>query len=257
MYGVVSQRRTPLVSGRACSYPPPVSIEPAPPLAGPTRAATVSPVTIALRLTCALVLTLTALVSLTLQGRPATSGELIEDAQAGRVTRMVVTDDSVIWWVGEVRPWETPTPVSFDGRTYYSDQVGDLLGRYAFREHIEVVRRSARLPDPLRLLAVGGGLVAFLLLIGGPEPARANRWAWFWLSGVGRTFSVGAIAFLLLSGPVRGVHRPPERRERWDGAKGFGMAILLSIALFIVWTLVRHIVWPASDGTASYVTRPA
>jgi len=48
------------------------------------------------------------------------------------------------------------------------------------------------------------------LLVGGPKPWRATRWAWFWL--LGSVPLVGALAFLLLGGSTSVL--PPARPER-------------------------------------------
>lgn len=48
------------------------------------------------------------------------------------------------------------------------------------------------------------------LLVGGPKPWRATRWAWFWL--LGSVPFVGALAFLLLGGSTSVL--PPARPER-------------------------------------------
>lgn len=73
----------------------------------------------------------------------------------------------------------------------------------------------------------GVALVAFLmtlvLIVSGPPPWRATRWAWFWLMWT----PVGALAFAVLSGPLWPL-RPPR-----PGARGLtgGWAFLLSMLL--------------------------
>lgn len=61
------------------------------------------------------------------------------------------------------------------------------------------------------------------VLIAGPLPWRATRWAWFWL----QVPPIGGIVFLLASGPTPGVFRPGPRRRRLTG----GWAFLLSVPL--------------------------
>lgn len=77
------------------------------------------------------------------------------------------------------------------------------------------------------------GLVAVLLvfvglgvLVAGPQPWRATRWAWFWLLMP----PVGAIAFLLASGPVLRLPGPRDPHQRLTG----GWAFLLSLPLMSV-----------------------
>ena len=80
-----------------------------------------------------------------------------------------------------------------------------------------------RVPTWLALTA----LVAFLsqlgLLINGPRPWRATRWAWFWISTVP---VVGSVLMLLLSGRTPGLPGPAAAGRRLTG----GWAFLLSSA---------------------------
>ncbi|KGH45447.1 hypothetical protein IN07_17300 [Modestobacter caceresii] len=61
-----------------------------------------------------------------------------------------------------------------------------------------------RLSNWAGAMLLAHGLAVVLLLVGGPPPARASRWAWFWLSWP----PIGSLAFLLLSGPFPGVPAP-------------------------------------------------
>lgn len=77
-------------------------------------------------------------------------------------------------------------------------------------------------------------LLAFLLvfaclgvLVAGPEPWRANRWAWFWLL----LPPVGAIAFLLASGPTPGLRAPRDAHRRLSGGWAFLLSLLLTSVL--------------------------
>jgi hypothetical protein len=75
----------------------------------------------------------------------------------------------------------------------------------------------------LALLAIPLGLWWLILLTAGPQPWRATRWAWFWLSGS----VVGAIAFVLLSGPLPRVRGPRRPERRLTG----GWALLIGVVL--------------------------
>ena len=65
----------------------------------------------------------------------------------------------------------------------------------------------------------------FLLAGAGPEPWRATRWAWMWLTLLGGP--IGCLAFLLLGGPL-GLWRPKDLTRRLTG----GWAFLLALILF-------------------------
>jgi hypothetical protein len=64
-------------------------------------------------------------------------------------------------------------------------------------------------------------LAGLALLVGGPHPWRATRWAWFWLL----VSPVGSLVFVLLSGPTPGIPGPRDPRRRLTG----GWAFLLSV----------------------------
>jgi len=78
-------------------------------------------------------------------------------------------------------------------------------------------------------------LGVLVLLVGGPKPWRATRWAWFWL--LGSVPFVGALAFLLLGGSTSVL--PPARPERRLTG---GWAFLL--------TMVIHAAAGAAAGSA-------
>lgn len=78
-------------------------------------------------------------------------------------------------------------------------------------------------------LAVGVLMVAGLgLLIGGPAPWRATRWAWFWLLPT----PVGSIALLALSGPTLGLPGPRRPSRRLTGGWAFLLGLLLNGSSF-------------------------
>ena len=63
------------------------------------------------------------------------------------------------------------------------------------------------------------------LLVGGPQPWWATRWAWLWLGAV--SFPIAGAAFLLLSGPTPGVPKPQNANRRLTGGWAFLIAFLL------------------------------
>lgn len=62
------------------------------------------------------------------------------------------------------------------------------------------------------------------LLVHGPAPWRATRWAWFWLSWV----PGGVVAFFLLAGPTPGVRPPRRAARRLTGGWAFLLSLLLT-----------------------------
>ncbi len=81
-------------------------------------------------------------------------------------------------------------------------------------------------PWPFALLAFLGMLVQLFVIISGPQPWRATRWAWFWLSGS----LVGVLAMALLSGPFPGVPAPRRPERRLTGGWAFLLGVLLTSA---------------------------
>lgn len=69
-------------------------------------------------------------------------------------------------------------------------------------------------------------LAVLVLLIGGPQPRFATKWAWFWLLGAGWP----VVAFLLLE-PVPAWQAAPAaaRQSRLTGGWAFLIAVLLGV----------------------------
>lgn len=69
------------------------------------------------------------------------------------------------------------------------------------------------------------GLATLILLIGGPQPRLATKWAWFWLLGIGPL----SLAFLLLE-PVPVWQREAlPARNRLTGGWGFVIALVAGL----------------------------
>lgn len=101
----------------------------------------------------------------------------------------------------------------------------------------DYVTRDQRLSDGGRLLgwhvpnavaipAFVLFLAGLVVLMAGPQPRRATRWAWFWLL----LPPLGCLLFLTLSGPTGGVPAPRDPDRRLTG----GWAFLLSLPLMAV-----------------------
>lgn len=85
--------------------------------------------------------------------------------------------------------------------------------------------RGWRAPGWALWLGVATWFGTVLLAGNGPEPWRATKWGWTWLTLMGGP--VGCLGFFLLGGPL-GRGRPREGSRRLTG----GWAFLLSLAFF-------------------------
>jgi hypothetical protein len=183
--------------------------------------------------------------------REVSYGQLRKDLRAGEVGAVTVTGDvlghdeagySVVdvhwrrgWWgytteVTQVRGDHDPVP---EGDTAIDGSVSDALRslRPGLDISVEPYRSGATttlLGDVLTgrwAAAVFVLLLATLMLIvGGPEPRVATRWAWFWLLAV--VPPVAEIAFLVLGGSVAGREHDGSRK-RLTGGWAFLIAVVL------------------------------
>lgn len=139
-----------------------------------------------------LVLLIAGVVDAALQPADRTPDELVAALDAGEVATLTVERPTVPT-VGEVgAEW---TGAGRDGRTTYRfDSVSDtreddglrlLAAAAASPRHVEV-REVDSLPPRSSptwqlVLALGTLVGVVALVLGGPEPRFATRWAWFWL----------------------------------------------------------------------------
>ena len=76
-------------------------------------------------------------------------------------------------------------------------------------------------PQPLWWLCLVAGVAVLVLIVSGPVPWRATRWAWFWMLAL--AFPFGLIAYVLLGGPL-GRMRPADGARRMTGGWAFLVA---------------------------------
>jgi hypothetical protein len=82
-------------------------------------------------------------------------------------------------------------------------------------------------PGVLALAAFGLFLAWLAFLVGGPQPWRATRWAWFWLGFP----PVGVLAHLLLSGPTPGLPAPRRPDRRLTGGWAFLIYLVVIVGM--------------------------
>ena len=180
---------------------------------------------------CGTAAAVTAPQSSSLLTRQASIPVLLADVDRGLVDTVYEDDNSVVWRPAGARLWSTAKIEGFDRAGAELLNVGDVL-REAAAVNADARIEQASLNGPwaaLQTIGILGGFGTFLLLIGGPDPRRGNRWAWFWLFYVGRSYQVGLLAFLLLGTALRGGHLEPARRLK--GGEGLALAIVLGLVL--------------------------
>ncbi|MGC5010029.1 hypothetical protein ACLQ2R_04635 [Streptosporangium sp. DT93] len=184
--------------------------------------------------------------------RPA--GELIPDLRAGGVSRVVYDRDwpayGTLTWSHGPLSW---TQARFDQPDDVWDPRTTRLDREALRRRqeaflaqvraaadpsVEIVRTEGfrgagaligspayeRWWKPFAPVAVTAEALAWLLMLAGPGPRYASRWAWFWMFLIG-----GSLLYVLLEPrPLwRGPHEVLPAPERIDGTRGFAIAVAI------------------------------
>jgi hypothetical protein len=139
----------------------------------------------------------------------------------------------------EARPLSAASAGARDGVTgVIGEDLGDRLA--ASQPDVQVVRvaRWTGMSTELFGLRVAGWMAWALLiyfvtilwlLVRGPEPWRATRWAWFWLMTLAAP--LGMLAFLLLAGPTSVVSPPRPGSRRLTGGWAFLILLLARSAL--------------------------
>jgi hypothetical protein len=194
----------------------------------------------------------TAALMVTTGLRPATYGDLLSDVAQSKVYEVQVIgpdtpskgDTVELRWsvLGGVldqyavvqvednrgyNAWEEPVFVSAgDPRETLRSIASDLqIAEVSSVDDHAFTFMGWGVPGYVALLGIATWLGVLLLLVGGPEPWRATRWAWGWVWLL--TGPLGSVAYLLLGGPL-GLLRPHHGHRRLTG----GWALLLSLMFF-------------------------
>lgn len=186
--------------------------------------------------------------------RTSSWGELVDRVESGKVTEVHLSSDlpvgrddevtvHVQWEDGYWRHVTEVTQIGADRRTGFVDNdrsTATLTSTPASELRLlqpDLVVSELDVPDhelarfagfeftwALTIAAAVLTIAGFILLVFGPVPWRATKWAWFWLMGLPPFLAL----FVLLSGPVPGL--PPPRRplRRLTG----GWAFLIAVVLF-------------------------
>lgn len=86
-------------------------------------------------------------------------------------------------------------------------------------------------------ITIFGSLAALCLIIVGPQPQLATKWAWFWLS---LPLSLGWAVFALIEPVMLTTGRPVmARATRLTGGPAFLIAIVVGVALDVVFPSLR------------------
>jgi len=193
------------------------------------------------------------IIGLVLGERTSTYGELRQDVASGDVDSVVVTGGTTAPFIGRM----TATVHWRDGLFRYQAPVveqhpqrrtetragvpvvysveRDLAGRgglvsverrpHDFPDYNEIY--GWRLPHWTEAATLAIGVTGLLLLIAGPQPRRATRWAWFWLMSVAPP--AGFLAFLVLSGQLS-LRPQADVAPRLTGGFAFVLAVLIGLA---------------------------
>ncbi len=92
-----------------------------------------------------------------------------------------------------------------------------------------------RLPSWTGFFGLAVWLSTLMLIVGGPRPWRANRWAWFWFFVFAAP--LGTIGYLLFGGPS-GLAPPRVGAPRMRGGWAFVLALLASASLGVLGALI-------------------
>jgi hypothetical protein len=201
-------------------------------------------------------------VAVTVGDRGSNFGELDSALNTGDVTSMMVTPglpsgvegsqiQTIYWRSGLLNHYADVRMVTPDSNSSASSgddikvRSGYDIATQIANEHpaVTITRIAERhsygqiygfqVPAWLIWFALAGAVGTLMLLISGPEPRRATRWAWFWLI----TTVIGPPLFLILAGPTSPLRSPRETHRRLTG--GWALLIALLFGSFMLSSLQR------------------
>jgi hypothetical protein len=110
-------------------------------------------------------------------------------------------------------------------------QPGLHISRAERESYADATMLGFQVPEILALVCWALMLLGMGILVLGPAPWRATRWAWFWWLGN----PVGVAAFLLASGPVPGLPTPSNPDRRLTGGWSFLLMLVVTSLSFTMW----------------------
>jgi hypothetical protein len=184
--------------------------------------------------------------------RDASIPVLLADVDRGAVHGVYQDGDDVVWRPDGALTWSSARMVGYARANKPINGLQDVLTEAAaVNSDVTLeIRTPGRPWRWLSIVGAVGSLFAFLLLVAGPDPRRANRWGWFWILGFGRDYGIGVLAFLLLGAQRR--PREGDLGRRADGLKCFVLAFVASIVVGIPFSLLHDQVVADRDGRAEY-----
>jgi hypothetical protein len=236
------------------------SVAAAEPVAAPAQSWTSFPRSVGwVLLVCWTLLIPTALV---LGGQPSTLMQLEADVASGKVDAVQIAGGlaedgrgysvvQVHWRRGlvgystdiiEARPRRAAPPLASreDVTAVITEDLGTRLTAWqpglrvdrVGMGHLSSTFFGWRLPGWLGPVFLVLLVATLLLLVHGPQPRRATRWAWCWLMVM---TPVGAVAYLLLAGPTTLVRAPRDPSKRLTGGWAFVLALFLASVFGSSW----------------------
>ncbi|RMB61780.1 hypothetical protein EAX62_03945 [Tessaracoccus antarcticus] len=192
-------------------------------------------------------------VAVTIGSRTGQLSDLESDLKAGGVTSVMVTPglppgaegvttQSVFWRSGVLNHRADVLMITPGDESLASPSSGDMAVRWGYdiAQHItdedsavlitRIPQRSSygvvygfEVPMWLLVFALAGAVGTFTVLVSGPQPWRATRWAWLWII---ISAGIGPPLFLILAGPTPPLRSPREQHRRLTGGWAFVVALL-------------------------------
>lgn len=128
----------------------------------------------------------------------------------------------------EMRAWESQTHVQVNlaqALREWSPDVHVQTQPFAESSGLHGQMSGWRTPGWLALAALTLGLTTLGLVVSGPRPRRANRWAWFWMLLLS---PLGLALYLAFGGPAGRREPSPPRAPYMRGGWGFLAALVLA-----------------------------